>query len=1018
LSSRSDQRAGRSSRRRARPICGQVERLEGNVIVGWARGETDDHCSIAVVDPHGVLVARGAASVDRPEGFGFRVALPLSPRPGVLRVLADGVELANSPVVMGPGAFDGQVWLSQGEVAGWVTERVPGFAPPSITILDQEGRLVFRGGSLLDTIAPDVNFRPARFAGELDVACFGKGERRLAVFADSVRFAEVSCDLPLVGHLETVSAEECAGWLLSPAAPHRCFAIDILRDGAAAARVRCTLPRPDLADTYPGCRTPGFKIALAQPGALPPDLVTLSLRLAGTDIELFESPYVLASRPAAVTAARSLAQRAELAALTMAEQVVLRAALADFLDRARLAERQLFTGSLAGAGTKAAAGARVNLVIAVYRNVETTRACIESALAARGGRGDWIVLVNDNSPEPGMESLLAAYEALHGVHVLRNPANVGFVKSVNRALSFCSEGDVLLLNSDALLFAGGLEELQRIAHGAPDIGTVTALSNNATIFSYPHPQHAGVVLDDIDWPTLAAIALRENAGKAIDVPTGHGFCLYVKRDVLRRIGALDEAFGRGYGEENDFCARAADLGFRNVAAAGVFVEHRDGVSFEAEKDALLAQNLRLLHTRYPEYTALVMEAERRDDLRAGRWALDAARLRRAGERGAAFALLILHNLGGGTTRAIEEIEKAAGYGDALKITLICRDDGFLSLSCQAPLIEALFSPEETTELVAVLEAAPVRLVVVHQVLGLSEAAMAGLGAWLARRHAVFHVHDYYSLCPRVTMIDAAGRFCDAPPADVCTRCIALGGGHAASRLAGVPAERHRPLFAGFLGAFSHVVAPSESAASFMRRAFPGTDVEVVPHPELSAGFPRRARGGTDDEIVLIGAIGPHKGAASLVDIATLARLTRPGLRFRLIGHSDRDDALRDLGNVEVTGHYEPARLPELAARARGRLALFLSGWPETYSYTLTEAVRLGFVPLVPDIGALAERVRAAGFGVVFPFPVDPSHVLSLIDAIAAGGVRLWQDGASPASFVPAAASIRRTRALYLAPVRK
>jgi GT2 family glycosyltransferase/glycosyltransferase involved in cell wall biosynthesis len=963
------------------------------------------------------------ASIERGdgEGGGFRVTVPPSPRPDVLRVLADGVELANSPLALGAGVFDGQVWLSHGEIAGWVSERVPGFAPPDITIRDQEGCEVFRCSSNLDTISPDVDFRPARFAGELEPACFGRGERRLSVFAGSVKFADASCDLPLVGHLERISAEQCTGWLLSPAAPQRNFAIDILQDGAAVARVRCVLPRPDLADTYPGCATPGFTVTLAPPGQAVPDTVTLSFRLADTNLELFEGPYVLASRSAAVTAARALAQRGALAqragraALSTAEHVVLRAALADFLDRARLAEQQVFGGSTAVADPSPAAGARVNIIIAVYRDGDTTRACIDSALASRAGRGDWLVLVNDLSPEPGMESLLAGYEGMRDVHVLRNESNLGFVKSVNRALSFCAEGDVLLLNSDALLFAGALEEMQRVAHGSPDIGTVTALSNNATIFSYPSPGHGGARLEDIDWPALAAIALRENAGKAIDVATGHGFCLYVKRDVLRCIGQLDEAFGRGYGEENDFCARAADLGFRNVAAAGVLVEHRDGSSFQAEKDVLLPQNLRLLHTRYPEYMELVMAAERRDDLRSARWALDAARLRRAAESGASFALLVHHNLGGGTTRAIEEIEKAAGYGAATRLSLTCREDGFLSLSCRAPLIEALFSPGESAELLALLEAAPIRMAVVHHVLGFDEAAITRLGAWLAGRHAVFHVHDYYSLCPRVTMIDAAGRFCDAPPPDVCTRCIALGGRHEASALTSVPVEAHRPLFARFFEAFNHVVAPSEAAASTMRRVFPRLEVQVVPHPELSVGFPRRARSGSDTEIVLFGAIGPHKGAAELVQIATLARLTRPGLRFRLIGYTDRDDQLRDLGNVELTGHYTLARLPEMAARASGRLALFLSGWPETYSYTLTEAVRLGFVPLVPDIGALAERVRAAGFGVVFPHPVAAAQVLSLIDDIGAGTVPLWQDGASPASFAPTAASIRQTRALYLTP---
>jgi hypothetical protein len=66
------------------------------------------------------------------------------------------------------------------------------------------------------------------------------------------------------------------------------------------------------------------------------------------------------------------------------------------------------------------------------------------------------------------------------------------------------------------------------------------------------------------------------------------------------------------------------------------------------------------------------------------------------------------------------------------------------------------------------------------------------------------------------------------------------------------------------------------------------------------------------------------------------------------------------------------------------VALFLHGWPETFSYTLTEAVENGLIPVVPNIGAPAERVRAAGFGVVFPFPINPAEVLDILANVAAG----------------------------------
>jgi len=99
------------------------------------------------------------------------------------------------------------------------------------------------------------------------------------------------------------------------------------------------------------------------------------------------------------------------------------------------------------------------------------------------------------------------------------------------------------------------------------------------------------------------------------------------------------------------------------------------------------------------------------------------------------------------------------------------------------------------------------------------------------------------------------------------------------------------------------------------------------------------------------------------------------------------------------------------------LALFLHGWPETYSYTLSEVVRFGFIPLVPDIGAPAERVRASGFGVVFSFPIDLDEVLRLIQDIAAGKVQPWRKHASPKNYATPVSSQEETQRIYAGPAR-
>jgi len=1000
-------------------VKGHVDGLEGAYVCGWALGPNGAPCRISITDENESTLVSGLACLERGDllsvgqdrcDIAFRIALPSLAAARGLRVWADGVEISHHPIPLGAGYFDGHAAIGAGLAEGWVSERCPGCAPPLVTAVDQYGNVVMRCQARHDETDGDRAFALARFSGSFEDICFGRGELQLSFLANGTKFAEARCEFPLSGFLETASPDHCAGWLLSQNAPDRSFTIEIWRNGKPVAKARTDITRSDVQASFPACRRSGFDISLPRSAADHAGLATLSLRFPGSPVELFEGPYVVGSRAAVVESARQvsrLALGADPATLGEAERAVLQAALTDFLARARGREVLAFGRQRLCEDS----ATRLNIIVPIYKNADITWACIESVLACRRP-ADRIVLIDDYSPDPAMADMLGVYAGYPDVFVLRNEENLGFVRTANRGLAFCNEGDVLLLNSDTRLFAGSLDELWQVAHASPDIGTVTALSNNATIFSYPTFEGSSAALEDIGWEELARVALQRNRGRVVDVPTGHGFCLLIKREVLRRVGQLDEIFGRGYGEENDFCARAADLGYRNVAACGVFVEHRENVSFGSDKAALLARNMHLLGTRYPEYMRSVLEAERSDTLRAARWAMDSARLERATASGQSFALVVCHTLGGGTSRAMADIETTVGYGGATKLTLCCRSDGVLELSCERPRLLARFAPDETADLLGVLSAADIGLVIVHQVLGFSAEAIEALGDWLQGRRAIFYAHDFYPLCPRVTMIDAVNRFCNLAAPDVCTRCVALGGPHQWSRLHDLPPDLHRAMFAEFLGAFTHIVAPSESAAGYYRAVFPTLDVEVVSHPAEKSLFPPQPRAGSDDEIILLGAIGPHKGSADLLAIAHLARLTHPHLSFRVIGHTNIDDDLASIGNVIITGAYQPQDVPGLLAQARGRLALFLSGWPETFSYTLTEAVQHGFIPLVPNIGALADRVAAAGVGAVFDFPISPAAVLALISAIAGGKRKPAKRHGALSAYAPDPQSIARTKALF------
>jgi GT2 family glycosyltransferase/glycosyltransferase involved in cell wall biosynthesis len=989
-------------------IKGHVDTMEGCYITGWAASVPDTgNCAITVTDMDGKLLAKGRASRHRPDlaalGLGrttlaYRIAVPLSPEARQLRIFANGEELVGSPLNAGPGIYDGFCAIEGDTVIGWATERAKSSAPPFITVVNQAGIEVARGASWFEAAA-DPLFIPARFGLKLDDECFGAGEMLLAIYANGTLLGRAVCTLGLSANIETVTPERVVGWLYAPDVPKRNFELAVYRNSELAETGICDRERTDVRAHFPDCGTPGFDITLGPLDSRTGQPVLLTIRFAGGTRDLFDGPYLLAERPAAVAAIHKAAHLANagLPGIGAGERAVLVEALRDYLAKVRARDSIVLTRQ-PDFMPPGPARLRVAIIMPIYRGVEVTKACIDSALAHRNPETDQLILINDCSPEADMARMLGAYRGMPNLILLENAQNLGFVGTVNRGMALARGSDVLLLNADTVMFAGGLDEMLRVAYAHPEIGTVTAMSSNATIFSYPSAELRKASLPDISWPTLAALALSENAGTCEDVPTGHGFCMLIKDEVIRRIGLLDEAFGRGYGEENDFCARTAALGYRNVAAGGVLVEHKESISFGNERASLLARNQPRLNALYPEYTPLIMEFERQDGLRRLRWALDRARLTHARAVGTSFALVISNALEGGTPRAIRDIERHAGYSGATRLSLSVAEGGLIELSCEAPLLCAHFNETEVEELFAMLDSAAPELVLAHQLLGFPAPVIVTLRNWLDGRRSLYWAHDFYAFCPRVTMIDAIGRFCGGADEETCARCVEMGGAHETSALNDLTPAAHRALFARLLERFTHVIAPSANAAGYLGKIFPRIKFDAVPHPEPAQDVAAEARAGGDDEIVLLGAIGPHKGSRKLLEIAQRARLTHPHLSFRVIGYTDIDRALKAVGNVTITGKYAPEELPRLLEETKGRLSLFLPAWPETYSYTLSELVKHGFIPLAPDIGAPADRIRRTGFGVVFPFPADAEAVLTLIDEIAAGRVEPVAKAARPAGF--------------------
>lgn len=609
----------------------------------------------------------------------------------------------------------------------------------------------------------------------------------------------------------------------------------------------------------------------------------------------------------------------------------------------------------------------IDVIVPVYRGYGLTRACLESLLGASCRLAYRIVVVNDRSPEPELTAFLRELALTGRVKLLENARNLGFPATANRGLARSPQADRVLVNSDVLVFDGWLDRLAAAAHAAPDIGTATPFSNNATICSYPTPNVDNPLPADIAPASLDALFAATNAGLTVDLPTAVGFCMYIRRECLDDVGLFDtEAFGSGYGEENDFCERAAHLGWRHVLAGDVFAVHAGGASFGEGKKPALARNLAVLAARHPGYLPRVREFVRRDPVAALRRGVDVARLARLSPP--PLVVRLCHAKDGGTAKRLadEALEyAAAGYTPAsLAPADKKKPDNRVRLTVDHPevaadLVYAL--PADLPRLTDDLRTLGVAGCVFHHFLDLPPEVLE-LPQLLGVPHEV-RVHDFGWFCPSINCIDDTGLACAEPDPAACQRCADVNGTDMPHlTVAALYTQSGR-----ILETAERVVAPSRDAASRIARRFPGANVMAIPHPEPPFAPPSLPSflpwdGTTPIRLAVIGAIGEHKGYGVLLAMARDASRRDLPLSFQVAGFTQDDFPLFATGKAFVSGRFAEGEAVSVIRELDCHVALFLSVWPETYCYTLTEAWRAGLYAVGFDLGAVGERIAATGLG--------------------------------------------------------
>ncbi len=232
-------------------------------------------------------------------------------------------------------------------------------------------------------------------------------------------------------------------------------------------------------------------------------------------------------------------------------------------------------------------GATGSVVVLTHNALEYTRLCADSLLAHTDPRHELIFV--DNASTDGTADYLTGLAATHRqVSFIRNSENLGFAGGNNVGLAAATGRHIVLLNSDVVVTAGWLERLLAAAGKHPRAGLVGAVTNNISGLQ----KLSAVAYDQEDLTGLAAFAANQAAEheERVDrILRLTGFCLLIKRELLARIGGLDEAFGVGNYEDNDYCLRAHLAGFECLIARDCFVHHFGSRSFAAARVDYVAQ---------------------------------------------------------------------------------------------------------------------------------------------------------------------------------------------------------------------------------------------------------------------------------------------------------------------------------------------------------------------------------------------------------------------------------------------
>jgi GT2 family glycosyltransferase len=600
-----------------------------------------------------------------------------------------------------------------------------------------------------------------------------------------------------------------------------------------------------------------------------------------------------------------------------------------------------------------------------------------------------LLIANDKSTDPGISKYLADFKNSNpniDITVIENEDNLGFVKTVNK-LAKLTKNHFVILNTDTEVPPHWLERLIFPIISKEDIASVTPFTNSGTICSFPEFLVDNPMFEGMDVATLDSYFQYVDFEKNyVEIPTAVGFCMAINKKVYDKIGLFDEIFGKGYGEENDWSMRAAKAGYKNIIAPNLFVYHKHGGSFKSEeKKKLMDHNFALLRDKHPNYFLLVEDFIRKDPLKHLRSILKIRILSKLYKP----IMIFDHSLGGGANEYTNDFVKDKN------LVIILRYDFNRTkyiIEFLGKKIEKLsFEIYDIKDIEKIIFYFNIEEIIINELV--SYPKILDLLDFLIKLkknnkniNFTFNVHDYYCICPMYNLLNYEIKYCNIPSnLALCDECILK------NKLieTEVPFVKHdypnlkislwREKFNELLKHSSKIVCFSNSSKDIIQKTYKNLSVdvfEVKPHIVDWVRPVTIKKTSETINIAILGNLGIHKGAYIVSSLASYIDYHNLNLKIHIFGNVfEPYESFYSNKSVVKHGGYKKNNLPKLMEENEIDIIFIPSIWPETFSYTTEEAIKMDMPVAVFDLGAPAERVKNYSKGIILE-KQDPEYIIN------------------------------------------